>query len=142
MAQPESSPATRPVLLALLRRHITPAWAHLPAHLERVRSSERSDRLVLRFYDWDLALELADYPAGGVLITASLAPRSVVGRAARALASPAQGVWAPIARQIVADTADLAAAVEMLSLAIRRHRTVAPHLARRWPERGMRVGVE
>jgi len=118
---------------------ISPVWPDLPAALERVEESQ-VDRLILAFYRWSITLELADYTAGGVLVTASVAPSSLVRRTMHAIGNPAHGSSTVIAREVVRDIDEVQWMLDRLSYAIRRHRSVAPFLASKWRERRIRVG--
>lgn len=131
---------TRQQVRTAVQALITPVWPDLPADLERVEKSE-VDRLTLAFYRWSITLELADYAAGGVLITTSIAPSSPVRRTVRAIGNPACGSSTVVAREVVRDIDDVRSTLDRLGYAIRRHRGIAPFLASRWRERGIRVGT-
>lgn len=122
---------------ALLR----PSWPELPARFMRVESRSEVDQLILAFYRWHITLELADSPAGGVLVTASLTPLSLILRAAHAISHPAQGPTV-VAREVVHNADDVSSILDRLSYAIRRHRSVAPFLAGKWRERGVGIGPQ
>lgn len=130
---------TRQEVRTAMQAMISPVWPDLPAELERVEESQ-VDRLTLAFYRWSITLELADYTAGGVLVTASVAPSSLVRRTVRAIGNPAHGASTVIAREVVRNLDDVRSTLDRLGYAIRRHRSVAPFLASKWRERGMRVG--
>lgn len=94
-----SSLATRAQVRAAMQSTVSQAWAVLPAELEAIELASDVDCLVLAFYHWTIALELADYPAGGVLVTASLTPSSPLRRALRAVANPGHGAATVIAQR-------------------------------------------
>jgi len=135
-----SSLATRAQVRAAMQSTVSQAWAVLPAELEAIELASDVDCLVLAFYHWTIALELADYPAGGVLVTASLTPSSPLRRALRAVANPGHGATTVIARQVVRNVGEVRSTLDRLGYAIRRHRSVAPFLAGKWRERDVQVG--
>src|SRR5688500_14604910 len=96
-----SPPATRDQVRAAVESTINSAWAGLPAELESTESDTQVSCVVLTLYDWIVTLELADYPAGGVLVTASLASSSPLGRALDAIRNPWRGSSESIAREVV-----------------------------------------
>lgn len=140
MHHPTSRPPERKDVLSAVQKQITPVWADLPATYERLESESHADRLTLAFYRWRVILELADYAGGGVLVTASLAPSSLVLRTIRAIGNPGLGGSTVIAREVVRNLDDVPSTLERLGYVIRRHRSVAPFLAGKWRERGVRVG--
>jgi hypothetical protein len=119
---------------------ISRAWADLPAELEYIESAPQVSGLVLAFYHWTITLELADYPEGGVLVTASIASSSHLRRALYAIGNPGHGGSKVIAREVVGNIDEVRSTLDRLGYAIRRHRSVAPFLAGKWRERGLRVG--
>lgn len=135
-----SSTATREQVRTAMESTINSAWADLPAELESIKSDTQVSGVVLGFYHWKITLELADYPIGGVLVTASLAPSSRLRRVLYAIGNPGHGGSKVIAREVVGNIDEVRSTLDRLGYAIRRHRSVAPFLAGKWRQRGLRVG--